>query len=161
MDIPWGVISGLGWKVFSILKSRPRVAIEAEFVFEDGGGNSNVGGTLWNLWKDIYLKLCVTNTGAPTTVKSASMSIQDRGHEVLRLSLWKVVKYINHEQPDKSPELDKTLLGTRLETNDSWGPHIVLFTAQKIVSGKDAKLPGGERFLIVEAVGQRIKPLRI
>lgn len=161
MEIPWGFISGLVWKIFSTGKSRPRVAIEAEFVFEDGGGNSNVGGTLWNLWKDIYLSLCVTNTGAPTTIKRAYISVRDKNRELLRFSPWKVLKYIDYKQPSKSPELDKTLLGVRIETNDSWGPHIVLFTAQKIVSGKDAKLPDGERFLIVEAVGQRIKQLRI
>ena len=161
MEIPWGMISGLGWKVYSIFKSKPRVAVEAEFLFEDGGGSGNVGGTVWNLWKDIYLNLCVTNTGAPTTIKRAYILIRDKKQEVLRFSPWKVLEYINYKDLGKSPEVDKTLLGDRIETNDSWGPHIVLFTAQKIVSGKDAKLPDGERFLIVEAVGQKIKLIRI
>lgn len=161
MEIPWGMISGLGWKVYSIFKSKPRVAIEAELLFEDEGGSGNVGGTVWNLWKDIYLSLCVTNTGAPTTIKRAYISVRDKNRELLRFSPWKVLKYIDYKHPSKSPELDKTLLGVRIETNDSWGPHIILFTVQEIVTGKDAKLPDGERFLIIEAVGQRIKPLRI
>jgi len=137
------------------------VAIEAEFVFEDGGGSSNVGGTVWNLWKDLYLKVCVTNTGGPTTIKNAFISIRDRGHEVLRFSPWKVLKYINCESRSESPELDKTLLGARIETNDSWGPHIVLFTMQKVVSGEHARLPDGERLLTVEVVGQRPKRLKV
>ena len=161
MDIPWGIISGVGWKVYSIFKSKPRVAVEVEFLFEDGGGSSNVGGTVRNLWRDIYLNLCVTNTGAPTTIKRAYISIRDKKQEVLRFSPWKVLKYINYEHLSESPEIDKTLLGVTIETNDSWGPHIVLFTTQEVVSGKNTKLPDGERFIIVEAVGQRIKPLRI
>ena len=161
MEIPWGIISGLGWKVYSIFKSKPRVAVEAQFLFEDGGGSSNVGGTVWNLWTDIYLNLCVTNTGAPTTIKRAYISVRDKNHEVLRFSPWKVLKHINYEHLSESPEIDKMLLGARIETNDSWGPNIVLFTTQEIVTGKDARLPDGERFLIVEAVGQRVKPIRI
>ena len=161
MDIPWGIISGLGWKVYSIFKSKPRVAVEAEFIFENGGGSSNVGGTVWNLWKDIYLNLCVTNTGAPTTIKRAYISIRDKKQEVLRFSPWKVLKHINYEDLSESPEIDKTLRGARIETNDSWGPNIVLFTTQEIVSGKDASLPDGERFLTIEVVGQRVRPLKI
>ena len=161
MATPWGMILELGWKVYSIFKSKPRVAVEAELLFEDEGGNSNVGGTVWNLWKDIYLSLCVTNTGAPTTIKRAYISVRDKNRELLRLSPWKVLKHINHKQPSKSPELDKMLPGVRIETNDSWGPHTILFTVQEIVTGKDAKLPDGERFLIIEAIGQSIKPSKI
>ena len=161
MEIPCGIISGLGWKVYSIFKSKPRVAVEAEFLFEDGGGSSNVGGTVWSLWKDVYLNLCVTNTGAPTTIKRAYISVRDKKHEVLRFSPWKVLKHINYEQLSESHELDKILPGARIETNDSWGPNIALFTTQKIVTGKDARLPDGERFLIVEVVGQRVRPFKV
>lgn len=161
MQIPLGFVSELIWRIFSIVKSRPRVAIEAEFVHEEGGGTSNVGGTVWNLWKDIYLSLCVTNTGVPTTVKRAYVSVRNKKHEVLRFLPWKVLEYINYKDITKSPELNKTLLGTRIETNDSWGPHIVLFTTQKIISGEHARLPDGERFLAVEVVGQRLKPFKV
>jgi hypothetical protein len=161
MGIPWEIISGLGWKVYSIIKSKPRVAVEVEFLFEDGGGSSNVGGTVWNLWRDIYLDLCVTNTGAPTTVKRAYISVRDNKHEVLRFSSWKVLKHINYKDLSESPEIDKTLSGAKIGTNDSWGPHVVLFTTQSIVSGEDASLPDGERFLFIEVVGQRLRPLKI
>jgi len=142
-------------------RPRPRVAVEAEFLFEDGGGSSNIGGTVWNLWNDIYLNLCVTNTGAATTVKRAYISVRDKKHEVLRFSLWKVLRHINYKDLSESPEIDKTLPGTRIETNDSWGPHVVLFTTQSIVSGENAELPPGERFLFIEVVGQRVRPLKI
>jgi hypothetical protein len=137
------------------------MTIEAEFVFEEGSGTSNVGGTAWNLWKDIYLKLCVTNTGAPATIKNVFISIRDGKNEVLRFSPWKVLEYIQRKQPSESPELDKVLIGARIDTNDCWGPDIVLFTASKIVNGKQPRLPDGERFLAVEVVGQRLKSIGI
>lgn len=156
MEVLWGIISDLILKVLSVLRTRPRVAVEAKLEFEDGGGTSNVGGTVWNLWEDLYLNLCVTNTGTPATIKRAYISVRNKKHEVLRFSPWKALEYINHKDLTKSPELNKTLQGARLETNDSWGPHIVLFTAQGIVTGKDARLPSGnEHLLVVEVVGQR------
>jgi len=155
------LISGLLGRILPIVKSRPRVGIEAEFVHEEGGGTSNIGGTAWNLWQDMYLKLCVMNTGVPTTIKNVSISIKDGKNEVLRFSPWKVLEYINYKQTGKSPELDKALIGARINTNDCWGPHIVLFTTSKIVTGKEPSLPDGERLLIVEVVGQRPKLLRI
>jgi predicted HTH transcriptional regulator len=51
--------------------SKPFVAVEVESVYEEGGGTSNIEGTAWNLWYDIYLNVCITNTGAPTTIKRA------------------------------------------------------------------------------------------
>ena len=161
MEIPWGLISGLLGRILSIVKSRPRVAVEAEFVYEEGGGTSNVGGTAWNLWKDIYLKLCVTNIGAPTTIKSVFISIKDGKNEVLRFSPCKVLEYIQYKQPSKSPELEKVLIGARIDTNDCWGPDIVLFTTSKIINGEQPRLPDGERFVIVESVGQRQKRARV
>jgi len=152
-------VSGLMERVFSITRSRPHIRIEAELVREEGGGSSNVGGTVWNVWKDIYLKLCVTNTSGPTTIKSAFISVKDGRDEVLRFSPWKVLRYVQREEPSKSPELNKTLQGTRLQTNDSWGPDIVLFSAQKIVVSESPSLPDGERFITVEVVGQR--PVRV
>ena len=153
------LISKLIERTFSIIKSKPHISIEAEFVHEEGGGNSNVGGTVWNLWQNQYLNLCVKNTGAPTTIKKMYISVRNDRHEVLRFSPWKTLKYINYENPSKSPELNKTLQATRLETNDCWGPHIVLFTAQEIVTGENASLPDGAYFIIVESVGQ--KPVRV
>ena len=161
MEIPWGFISGLVWRLISLAKSKPRVAVEAEFVYEEGGGTSNVGGTAWNVWKDMYLNLCVMNTGAPTTIKKVFISIKDGRNEVLRFSPWKVLEYVQHKQPNKSPELNKALIGSRIDTNDCWGPDIVLFTTSKIVNGEKPELPDGKRFLIVEVVGQRIKPLKV
>jgi hypothetical protein len=161
MEIPLAFISELLWKVLSLVKSRPRVAIEAKLVFEDGGGTSNVGGTVWNLWEDLYINLCISNTGAPTTIKRAYISVREKNHEVLRFSPWKVLEYINYKELTKSPEINKSLLGARIENNDSWGPHNVLFTAQKIVTGKDARLPDGEHLLVVEVVGQRPARVRI
>ena len=161
MNVPWGVIAGLAWKLLSILKSRPCLSIEAELVFEDAGGCSNASGTLWNLWKELYLKLCVTNKGGPTTIKEAYVSVRDGSNEVLRFLPWKVLKYINRKDPSGSPELKKALIGARLKTNDSWGPHFVLFTTQTTVSNQNHELPEGDFFLIIEVVGQRRKALRI
>ena len=142
-------------------RPRPRVAIEAEYISEEGGGTSNVGGTAWNVWKDVYLRLCVINTGAPTTIKNVFISIKDGRNEVLRFSSWKVLEYIQRKQPSKSPELDKVLIGARIDANDCWGPDIVLFTTSKIVNGEQPRLPDGARFLTVEIVGQRPKPLKV
>jgi hypothetical protein len=156
MILPWEAIASLFLKGISILRTRPRVAVETKLVFEDGGGSSNVGGTVWNLWKDLYVDICVTNAGTPTTIKRAYVSIRNKKREVLRFSPWKSLEYINYKDLTKSPELDKTLQGTRLETNDSWGPHIVLFSGQEIVTGKNAQLPdGNQNLLVIEVVGQR------
>ena len=154
------LISGLLGRILSIRRPRPRVAIEAEYIVEEGGGTSNVGGTAWNVWKDIYLRLCVTNTGAPTTIKNVFISIKDGRNEVLRFLPWKVLEYVQRKQPSKSPELKKVLIGSRIDTNDCWGPDIVLFTTSKIVNGEKPRLPDGERLLTVEVVGQRLKDVK-
>jgi hypothetical protein len=60
-----------------------------------------------------------------------------------------------------SDELGKVLIGARIDTNDCWGPDIVLFTTLKIVDGEQPKLPNGGRFLNVEVVGQRLKHLKV
>lgn len=60
-----------------------------------------------------------------------------------------------------SDELGKVPIGARIDTNDYWGPDIVLFTTLKIVDGEQPKLPNGERFLNVEVVGQRLKHLKV
>lgn len=162
MDIPWGFFSEIVWKVVSLVKKpKPNVTVEAELLFEDMGGSGNVGGTVWNLWKDIYVRLCVVNTGCATHIKDAFVSIQKNGHEALRFSPWKTIEYINYKNLSKSPELNKPLLGARIDTNDLWGPHIVLFTASKVVKGVNAMLPEGKPLLVVEVVGQRPKQLHI
>lgn len=155
MDILLGLLLGLLDRLHIIAKSRSHVAVEAKHVFEDGGGTSNVGATVWNVWNDIYVKLCVTNTGAPTTIKDVYISVRDGRNEVLSFSQWKVLKHINYKLASKSPELDKVLIGARIDTNDCWGPDIVLFTASKIIREKSPKLPEGEHYIVVETVGQK------
>jgi len=79
----------------------------------------------------------------------------------MRYKAVKVLEGINYKKLEDFPELNKPLLDARIDTNDSWGPYIVLFTASKVVMGDHPSLPEGEAFLVVEVVGQRHKKLRI
>ena len=160
----WGLLSflsGIVWKIFARFKDRPNVAIEAETKLVNAQGTSNIDGTVWNLWEDWYVWVCVSNTGAPTTVKDAYISIIRHKGEVIRFRPWKTHQHINYKRLWESPEIDKPLVGARIGTNDAWGPHIVLFTAQNIVRSESENpiLSDGAPFLVVEVVGQ--KPRRL
>lgn len=161
MDIPLGFISGIVGSILSYLKSKPKVAVEANIILEDAGGSGSADDSFWSFWKDLYIELCISNTGAPTTVKSVFISMQKNRHEVLRFCPYKTLQYINFKNLYKSPQLEKNLEGSRINTNDSWGPHIVVFTGVRDGTKEEIILSGCESFLIVEVVGQKLKSLPV
>ncbi len=167
MDWVWGFLSGIAslavaiFTYFKYIRYRPKVNVEAKVEFEEAGGTGSADDTFWRLWKDVYITICIANTRGPATVKTAFISMNKNGSEVLRFHPYKTIQYIDFKKPYKSPQLEKNLAGSRIDTNDSWGPHVVVFTAIRGGKKEEITLSDCESFLIIEVVGQKLKSLPV
>lgn len=94
-------------------------------------------------------------------MERAYISVSGKKHRMLRFSPWKVLEHIKYEHLSESRDTDSKLLSATIETKDSWSRNIVLSTSEEIVSNRYARLPDDDGLVIVEAVGQRIRPFKV